>query len=41
MAVVGDSEQEQSGVSLRRHREGDLGLMPLAQVAERIASDRD
>jgi threonyl-tRNA synthetase len=41
MAVVGDSEQEQAGVSLRRHREGDLGLMPLAQVAERIASERD
>jgi threonyl-tRNA synthetase len=41
MLVVGDSEQEQGGVSLRRHRAGDLGLMPLAQVADRIAGDRD
>jgi threonyl-tRNA synthetase len=40
MLVVGDSEREQAGVSLRRHREGDLGLMPLGEVADRIASDR-
>ena len=37
MLVVGDNEQEQAGVSLRRHREGDLGLMPLGEVADRIA----
>ena len=30
MLVVGDKEEEQGGVSLRRHREGDIGLMPLA-----------
>jgi threonyl-tRNA synthetase len=38
MLVVGDSEQERSGVSLRRHREGDLGLMPLGEAADRISS---
>ena len=40
MLVVGDKEEEQEGVSLRRHREGDIGLMPLGTVAERIASER-
>jgi threonyl-tRNA synthetase len=39
MLVVGDNEQQQGGVSLRRHREGDLGLMPLAEAAERIANE--
>jgi threonyl-tRNA synthetase len=40
MLVVGDNEQEQDGVSLRRHRDGDLGLMPIGKVADRIANDR-
>ena len=40
MLVVGDKEEEQAGVSLRRHGEGDLGLMPLGAVADRIASER-
>ena len=40
MLVVGDKEEEQAGVSLRRHREGDIGLMPLGTVADRIASER-
>jgi threonyl-tRNA synthetase len=40
MLVVGDSEQERSGVSLRRHRKGDLGLMPLGEAADRIVRDR-
>jgi threonyl-tRNA synthetase len=39
MLVVGDNEQQQGGVSLRRHREGDLGLMPLAEAAKRIAGE--
>jgi threonyl-tRNA synthetase len=39
MLVVGDKEEQQTGVSLRRHREGDIGLMPLGTVADRIASD--
>jgi threonyl-tRNA synthetase len=40
MLVVGDNEEQQEGVSLRRHREGDLGLMPIGDVADRIGSDR-
>jgi threonyl-tRNA synthetase len=36
MLVVGDKEQEQSAVSLRRHGEGDLGLMPMSAAAETI-----
>jgi threonyl-tRNA synthetase len=40
MLVVGDNEEQQEGVSMRRHREGDQGLMPLAEAADRIASDR-
>jgi threonyl-tRNA synthetase len=40
MLVVGDKEQQQVGVSLRRHREGDIGLMALGAAADRIAGDR-
>jgi threonyl-tRNA synthetase len=36
MLVIGDKEREQSAVSLRRHGEGDLGLMPLGDAAEKI-----
>ena len=36
MLVVGDKEQEAAGVSVRRHGEGDLGLMPLSEAADRI-----
>ena len=36
MLVVGDKEEEQSGVSLRRHGQGDLGLMPVAAAADTI-----
>jgi len=36
MLVVGDKEQEQTGVSVRRHGDGDLGLMPIAAAAETI-----
>jgi threonyl-tRNA synthetase len=39
MAIVGDREVESGGVSLRRHREGDLGSVALAEAAERIASE--
>jgi threonyl-tRNA synthetase len=38
MLVVGDQEQEQGGVALRRHREGDLGS---ASVAEFLARAQD
>jgi threonyl-tRNA synthetase len=36
MLVVGDKELEAAGVSVRRHGEGDLGLMPLSASADRI-----
>ena len=36
MLVVGDKEAEQSGVSLRRHGTGDLGLMPVTAAADTI-----
>ena len=36
MLVVGDEEERAGGVAVRRHGEGDLGLMPLAEVADRI-----
>jgi threonyl-tRNA synthetase len=36
MLVIGDKEDEQSGVSLRRHGEGDLGLMPVTAAADTI-----
>ncbi len=31
MLVVGDEEERAAGVSVRRHGEGDLGLMTLAE----------
>jgi threonyl-tRNA synthetase len=43
MLVVGDREAEAGEVSLRRHREGDLGAATLADAAERLvalAADR-
>jgi threonyl-tRNA synthetase len=36
MLVVGDREQEQSAVALRRHGQGDLGLMPVPAAADTI-----
>jgi threonyl-tRNA synthetase len=36
MLVVGDEEERATGASVRRHGEGDLGLMPLPEVADRI-----
>jgi threonyl-tRNA synthetase len=38
MLVVGDEEERSAGASVRRHGEGDLGLMPLGEVADRILS---
>ncbi len=43
MLVVGDKEEESAGVSVRRHGEGDLGLMSASADAadtNRIAGDR-
>jgi len=39
MLVVGDEEERAAGVAVRRHGEGDLGLMPLAEVADRILNE--
>jgi threonyl-tRNA synthetase len=36
MLVVGDAEQESRRVAVRRHGEGDAGLMTLAEIADRI-----
>jgi threonyl-tRNA synthetase len=38
MLVVGDEEERATGASVRRHGEGDLGLMPLGELADRIRS---
>jgi threonyl-tRNA synthetase len=38
MLVVGDREAEEGTVSVRRHREGDEGAAPIAQVAEDLAA---
>ena len=39
MLVVGDREAEQRAVTLRRHGEGDLGSMPLAEAVARLAAE--
>ena len=39
MLVVGDREAEQRAVALRRHREGDLGTMPLDDAVARLVAE--
>jgi threonyl-tRNA synthetase len=39
MLVVGDREAEQRAVALRRHREGDLGTLPLEEAVGRLAAE--
>jgi threonyl-tRNA synthetase len=39
MLVVGDQEQEQGAVAVRRHREGDLGPEPVDGFARRLADE--
>jgi threonyl-tRNA synthetase len=39
MLVVGDREAEQRAVALRRHREGDLGTLPLDEAVARLTSE--
>jgi threonyl-tRNA synthetase len=39
MLVVGDREAEQRAVALRRHREGDLGTVPLDEAVPRLVSE--
>jgi threonyl-tRNA synthetase len=36
MLVVGDEEERAGGAAVRRHGEGDLGLMPVGKLADRI-----
>ncbi|HEV3229085.1 MAG TPA: threonine--tRNA ligase [Solirubrobacteraceae bacterium] len=39
MLIVGDREAEHGTVSLREHRSGDAGEVPVAELAERIAKE--
>jgi threonyl-tRNA synthetase len=39
MLVVGDREADQRAVALRRHREGDLGTVPLDDVIGRLTAE--
>jgi threonyl-tRNA synthetase len=39
MLVVGDREAEQRAVALRRHREGDLGTLPLDEAVARLTAE--
>jgi threonyl-tRNA synthetase len=39
MLVIGDREAEEGTVAVRRHREGDEGSVPLADVVDRLASE--
>jgi threonyl-tRNA synthetase len=39
MLVVGDREEESGGASVRRHGQGDAGLMTAAELADRIRDE--
>jgi threonyl-tRNA synthetase len=39
MLVVGDREAEAGSAALRRHREGDLGTLPLEAIGERLREE--
>jgi len=39
MLVVGDREQEAGRVSLRRHREGDVGAVEVSELAKDLAAE--
>ncbi|HET8572855.1 MAG TPA: threonine--tRNA ligase [Edaphocola sp.] len=39
MLVVGEKEQEQQTVSVRRHGQGDLGASPVADFAEKVRKE--
>jgi threonyl-tRNA synthetase len=41
MLVVGGRDAEAGTVSLRRHREGDLGALPLEEAVARLAEEAD
>jgi threonyl-tRNA synthetase len=39
MLVVGDREQDARQVAVRRHREGDVGTIPVAELARRAREE--
>jgi threonyl-tRNA synthetase len=39
MLIVGDAEQQEGRVAVRRHREGDQGALPALQFARRVAEE--
>jgi threonyl-tRNA synthetase len=39
MLVVGDREAEGGAAALRRHREGDLGTLPLDEIAAKLTAE--
>ena len=39
MLVVGDREQEAGRISVRRHREGDVGDAEVAELARSMAAE--
>lgn len=39
MLIIGEKERSSGNVSVRRHREGDLGAMPVKQFIEKVASE--
>ena len=41
MLVVGDKEQDAARVAVRRHRKGDIGDMPLAELIDRARQEID
>jgi threonyl-tRNA synthetase len=41
MLVVGDREEEDGAVAVRSHEDGELGAMPIAVFAERVAEESD
>jgi threonyl-tRNA synthetase len=39
MLIVGEKEQSAQSVSVRKHKEGDLGLTALGEFTERITRE--
>ena len=41
MLVVGDREEEAGAVAVRSHEDGELGAMPVAEFADRVAAESE
>jgi threonyl-tRNA synthetase len=39
MLVVGDREESERAVALRRHREGDLGTVAIGDAVDRLVAE--